>query len=152
VPQGPGVSNIVLAFNAPRKFTIEDAYRLLVDVIVRGFGALGQNLRPGETPGSFCDGAWNLSLAGRKLVGTAQHWRPVRGQRPRVLAHAMILTDDPGPGAQAIAEMHRDLGLGPIAPEVHTSIRSAFQMADIPRAALLEAAKTALDALPNSNA
>lgn len=121
VPQGPGVINLALAFNAPKGFTIEDGYRLLVAVIRNGLTMT--DLATGDTPNSFCDGAWNLSRDGQKLVGTAQKWRPMGGGLPRVLAHAMILaTDDYRPGTDAVSAFHTALSLPPVSPDAHTSL------------------------------
>lgn len=153
VPQGVGVANLVLAFNAPLKFTIEDGYRLITEIIRAGLGGHGARLQTGETPGSFCDGAWNLSVGGRKLVGTAQRWRPVRGGRPRVLAHAlMLVADNIRPGAEAVAALHADLGLGPIVTKVHTSTEAAFGLTALPTAALIAAAQNALESIHTPNA
>ena len=127
VPQGRGVVNLAISFRPPRNYSIEDAYKLLTGAIRDGLGTPGQTLVPGDTPGSFCDGDWNLSFGGRKIVGTAQKWRPVRGDRPRVLAHAMILnTGDVTPGARAVSALHRDIGLTPVDPGVHTTLDAAF--------------------------
>ena len=146
VPQGPGVDNLVLAFNPPKNTTtIEDVYRLLTDVIKAAYGPDGHKLAPGETPGSFCDGTWNLSVAGQKVVGTAQRWRPVRGSDPRVLAHALFLTQrDITAGAEAVAAFHADLGLSPIRTEAHTSFEAAFGISSLPAGPLFAAAKAAL--------
>ncbi|THH37278.1 hypothetical protein E4Z66_10175 [Aliishimia ponticola] len=120
VPQGPGVLNLALAFNAGRTFTIEDGYRLLTQIIR---DAIPADWTTGATPNSFCDGAWNLALSGRKVVGTAQRLRPIGGGRRRVLAHAMIMTDgDVATGAAAVGAFHHDLGLGPIEAGVHTTL------------------------------
>ncbi|MCB1385934.1 MAG: hypothetical protein KDJ80_08325 [Nitratireductor sp.] len=45
-------------------------------------------------PGSFCDGAWNVVVEGRKLAGTAQRWRATPAGRV-VLIHAAILIGTP---------------------------------------------------------
>lgn len=141
VPQGPGVINLATVFDAPKGFTIEDGYRHLTDVIVRGLGDAAWSLRPGDTPGSFCDGAWNLSCEGQKIVGTAQRWRSQRGAPARVLAHAMILTDRQfEPGAEAVAELHTALGLGRIDVGVHIDLATVFGITDVPLDKLYDAA------------
>lgn len=123
VPQGPGVLNLALAFTAPRSFTIDEGYRLITRIIRGGLGALGHRLTAGPTPDSFCDGDWNLSVAGKKVVGTAQRWRPVGPDATRVLAHALILVAGPiPPGARAVGAFNADLGLGGVAPEAHTTL------------------------------
>ena len=148
VPQGPGVDNLALVFDAPKGFTIEDGYKLICGIIQAGFGAAGQALCPGDTPGSFCDGAWNLSVDGQKMVGTAQRWRPVGGGRQRVLAHALILSDDGYvDGSHAVAAFHRTLGLGEVVAHAHTSAAAAFGVQVLPSAALCDAAERALAAL-----
>ena len=93
VPQGRGVANLALSFDAPEGFTIEDGYRLLTRIFRAGLRV--ETLDIGNTPGSFCDGDWNLSINGRKLVGTAQRWRrrPSDG-RHVCLAHAAVLLEN----------------------------------------------------------
>ncbi len=53
---------------------------------------------PRAVSGSFCDGRYNLACGegaeARKIVGTAQYWRPLAaGGGHVVLAHAVILVD-----------------------------------------------------------
>lgn len=128
VPQGSGVLNLALSFNAPPKFTIGDGYRLITRVIREGLGDEGIKLAAGPTPSSFCDGDWNLSIGGKKVVGTAQRWRPVGSGATRVLAHALILTAGPiGPGARAVDAFNRELGLSPVSPGVHTTLAQAIE-------------------------
>lgn len=126
VPQGPGVLNLCMASGVPRGFTIEDGYRLIAGVIAEVCTGYGLHAHTGATPGSFCDGTWNLSLEGRKFVGTAQRWRS-RGGRQRMLAHALILTGGAvGPGAAAVDAFHQGLGLDPVRAEVHTTLAEAL--------------------------
>ncbi len=148
VPQGPGVTNVVLSFDAPAGSTIEDGYRLLINVIISAWGPPGRILSPGLTAGSFCDGAWNLSALDKKIVGTAQRWRPVANGQPRVLAHAMILTNDRfRPGVSAVAAFHAALGLEAIDTDAHTSLQAALGIDTLPVTALYAAAQDALDNL-----
>jgi len=145
VPQGPGVDNLAMAFNAPSGFTIDDGYRLVTDVIKQGLRPNGEKLEAGNTPDSFCDGAWNLAVEGQKIVGTAQRWRPVRGGRPRVLVHALILTTDEfADGTKAVSDFHNSLGLGPVKQSAHTSLSAAFGINEFPAAELYNAAERAL--------
>lgn len=145
MPQGPGVDNLALAFDAPKGTTIEDGYRMLTEIIKRGLGEHGAALEVGDTLGSFCDGAWNLSFEGRKIVGTAQRWRPMPDGRRRVLAHALILTNpDIREATEAVSAFQRDLGLGLVDLEAHTSAGTAFHLTELPAASLLDAAEKAL--------
>ena len=41
-------------------------------------------------PGAFCDGRFNVTVAGREFAGTAQRWRPMAGGHA-VQAHALML-------------------------------------------------------------
>ncbi|MCK0139865.1 hypothetical protein [Aliiroseovarius sp. F47248L] len=148
VPQGPMVSNLALAFDAPKTFKIEDGYRLLVGVIKAGLGGHGVALETGETPRSFCNGTWNLSVGSQKIVGTAQRWRPVPGGLTRVLAHALILVHDTHDvGADAVSAFHNDLGLAPVDANAHTSLEAAFGLPALPDTIIRNAATSALRSL-----
>lgn len=44
-----------------------------------------------------------------------------------MLAHALILVEgDIAPGAEAVARLHADLGLPPVATSAHTTLSGAF--------------------------
>jgi hypothetical protein len=127
VPQGPGVLNLALCFTAAADFSVEAGYRLITGVIRDALAPHGAALAVGATPRSFCDGAWNLSVRGRKVVGAAQRIRPLGGGARRVLAHALILADgDIRPGAEAVNAFHAGLSLPPVAAEAHTTLAAAF--------------------------
>ena len=126
VPLWPGVLNMVMALTVPQSFGILNGYQMLCEPIIRLGDELGLHLEPGATPDSYCDGDWNLSFEGRKIVGTAQRLRPLRQGRVRLLGHALILVDgDVEPGALAVDAFHRDLGLDPIRADVHMTLRDA---------------------------
>ncbi|WP_170334859.1 lipoyl protein ligase domain-containing protein [Ruegeria arenilitoris] len=128
VPQGSGVVNLAIAFTAPRGFTINDGYRLITGIIRNGLGSTGVRLATGPTPTSFCDGDWNLSIQGKKVVGTAQRWKPLGETNTRVLAHALILTrGSVEPGARAVDAFNADLGLGAVSCAAHTSLERAIE-------------------------
>lgn len=127
VPQSPGILNLSMALTVRKKFTIEDGYRLITGAIRSGLGNDGQKLALGEVPGSYCDGRWNLSIAERKVVGTAQHWRPTRTGSKRILIHALLLVhSDIEPGTRAINAFHQDLALDPVCSETHTTLDYAL--------------------------
>ncbi|MFD2741593.1 hypothetical protein ACFSUD_18670 [Sulfitobacter aestuarii] len=149
VPQGPGVLNVALAFIAGRDFGIEAGYRLITDVIRAALGPVGPRLVTGPTQDSFCDGCWNLSVSGQKLVGTAQRIRPAGGGARRVLAHALILLEgDLAPGVEAVNGLHAEVGLPPVVGRAHTTL-AAFMGPDAPDPSQLarDLAAYALDAL-----
>lgn len=107
-PQGPGVLNLALAFRVdPSKSrSIRESYAAICDPLVEGLGALGITSRAQPVAGSFCDGDYNLAVAGRKIVGTAQRWRA-----NTCLCHALILTEIDLPAAVA-AVQKLSAGLG----------------------------------------
>lgn len=143
VPQGPGVLNLSLAITTQQGFTIEAGYRLLSDTIRRAFGPHSQQLKSGDTPGSFCDGTWNLMIGGRKVAGLAQHWRALRGGDKRVLAHAMILLDgDITQSAWVVNRFHDELGLAPVRACAHTTLKQSMDQTD-PRSDFAEKLFTA---------
>ncbi|WP_306117500.1 MULTISPECIES: hypothetical protein [unclassified Roseitalea] len=129
VPQGPGVLNLAVALTVKPGFTIEDGYRLLTRPIMHTLAQADLLAEIGDTPGSFCDGKWNLSVAGRKIVGTAQRWRSLPQGGTRVLIHALILTHGRlGPGAIAVDALHQGLALGKrVRPEAHTSLEAVLE-------------------------
>ncbi|WP_139800818.1 lipoate--protein ligase family protein [Geothermobacter hydrogeniphilus] len=93
VPQGPGILNLSLVFPKPKGWLLENGYRLLCGLFARLLEGYGLAAGIGEVPGSFCDGRYNLQVAGRKLLGTAQRWAGGSSGRSAVLAHACLLVD-----------------------------------------------------------
>jgi lipoate-protein ligase A len=138
VPQGPGLLNLSLVWradaNADAHATArspsgtEAIYRALCDALASALARLGIAAVPQAVQGSFCDGRFNLAVAGRKLVGTAQSWRRVTG-KPVVLAHAVIVVDaDPQALTEVANAFERDLGSGRrYHAEALTSVALAWQ-------------------------
>ncbi len=99
-PQSPGVINVSFVFCVPRQddFTIRKAYETFCQPIL---DYLSQELRISgylsSIEGAFCDGAYNVVVAGQKLAGTAQRWRLTQTPDGRpavaVLGHAAMLWD-----------------------------------------------------------
>lgn len=92
VPQGAGLWNLSLLWPVETGSPVDtDAvYRSFTDGLAAALARLGVAAVTQAVSGSFCDGRYNLAVGGRKLVGTAQAWRRVDGQRV-VLAHAVIV-------------------------------------------------------------
>jgi lipoate-protein ligase A len=137
VPQGPGLLNLSLVWRTDANAVAGDApsgtdaiYRALCDRLADALAQLGIAAAPQAVQGSFCDGRFNLAVAGRKLVGTAQSWRRVAGM-PVVLAHALIIVDaDPRALTEAANAFERDLGSGRrYRAEALTSVALAWQQA-----------------------
>jgi lipoate-protein ligase A len=135
VPQGPGLLKLSLIWRADADAGVapsgsEAIYRALCHELVGALTRLGIAAAPQAVQGSFCDGRFNLAVAGRKLVGTAQSWRRVAG-KPVVLAHAVIVVDaDPHALTEAANAFERDLGSGrQYRAEALTSVALAWQQA-----------------------
>ncbi|WP_271407797.1 lipoyl protein ligase domain-containing protein [Pseudomonas sp. Q1-7] len=99
VPQSPAVLNVALAYALPPRESeltrIENAYLRLCQPMLDWLAGMGLEGGLGEVDGAFCDGRYNVTLAARKLVGTAQRWRRRREDgRHVVLAHAAVLMED----------------------------------------------------------
>jgi lipoate-protein ligase A len=139
VPQGPGLLNLSIVWRTDANAVAiaggapsgtEAIYRAMCDRLADALARLGIAAAPQAVEGSFCDGRFNLAVAGRKLVGTAQSWRRVAGTRV-VLAHAVIVVDaDPQALTEAANAFERDLGSGRrYRAEVLTSVALAWQQA-----------------------
>jgi lipoate-protein ligase A len=99
VPQSPAVLNVALAYALPPRESemtrIENAYLRLCHPMLDWLAGMGLEGGLGEVDGAFCDGRYNVTLASRKLVGTAQRWRRRRDDgRHVVLAHAAVLMEN----------------------------------------------------------
>ncbi|OOF23520.1 lipoate--protein ligase [Salinivibrio sp. IB872] len=98
VPQLPGVINVsyltVWPNNTP--YHIQMAYQYFCTILQSFFHQLGITTTVGDTPGSYCDGDYNLNIAGKKVVGTAQrilHLGAGAGKQTVMLAQACLLID-----------------------------------------------------------
>ncbi|WP_417425653.1 lipoate--protein ligase family protein [Hoeflea sp.] len=96
VPQGPGVVNLTLVFRGPRSATpsLEAAYQRLTAPICEALSEAGVSSCHAPVSGAFCDGRFNVTVAGRKFAGTAQRWRPMASGHA-VQAHALMLMRTP---------------------------------------------------------
>ncbi|OOE81492.1 lipoate--protein ligase [Salinivibrio siamensis] len=73
-PQLPGVINVsyLTVWPANTPYHIQTAYQYFCTILQSFFHQLGIATTVGDTPGSYCDGDYNLNIAGKKVVGTAQ--------------------------------------------------------------------------------
>jgi lipoate-protein ligase A len=114
VPQSPAVINVALAQRCrvgSSAAHLEWGYRRLGEPWCDWLSDLGvAEANLGAAPGAYCDGRFNVRIGVRKLVGTAQRWRRVRGSRDMaMLAH----------GAMQVGET----------PEALVEVVNAFQAA-----------------------
>lgn len=94
VIQGPGIVNLTLCYRSTEAIDLDASYVDLCRPLQMALGALGIATSRGHVPRSFCDGRFNIIVGQRKIVGTAQKWRPLAGGNGHaVLGHALILLD-----------------------------------------------------------
>ncbi|WP_443216372.1 lipoate--protein ligase family protein [Salinivibrio sp. PR919] len=100
VPQLPGVINVsyLTVWPANTPYHIQTAYQYFCTILQSFFHQLGIVTTVGDTPGSYCDGDYNLNISGKKVVGTAQrilHLGTGAGSAKQtvMLAQACLLID-----------------------------------------------------------
>lgn len=98
VPQGPGSLQLsmLLPRSAALAYSLEEIYRRLCQPLQTALQGMGIHTDLGSVPDAFCDGRFNILVAGKKIAGTAQVWRAniARQKNLRegyVLAHASLL-------------------------------------------------------------
>ncbi|WP_010322071.1 lipoate--protein ligase family protein [Marinobacterium stanieri] len=127
-PQAPGLINIAIAYRCKREpGAIEASYRALCDPLIEYLKQQGIQASCGAVAGAFCDGDYNITVAGKKLAGTAQRWRRITGLQQgdfAVLAHAVVLCDEPMQRLwNAGNRFYQYCGMEPyIRPECHISM------------------------------
>jgi lipoate-protein ligase A len=127
-PQGEGILNISYAYAVPPKHkpSIEEAYNELCHPISEFLLTLNAKPECLFVPGSFCDGKYNVGVAGKKIAGTAQRWGMRKDKEKTVVlfAHALILVGaDITSGTSAINRLYQYCGRKDrVTPSAHTNI------------------------------
>ncbi|MCA3938744.1 lipoate--protein ligase [Vibrio vulnificus] len=95
VPQVPGIINLSHLYHWPQDqaYDIRSAYLKLCDTLRGFFQQFGLEADVHATPGSYCDGDYNLNIAGQKIVGTAQRVLLKKSGGQIILAQACLLID-----------------------------------------------------------
>jgi len=109
-PHGAGILNISLAYalDVSEQPSIRGVYEMFCSPLLALMSGLGCEAESGAVPGSFCDGAYNIVVDGKKVMGTAQRWTRVRSNVSRqiVFAHAMLLVNaDIQSGVRAVNKL-----------------------------------------------
>jgi len=93
VPQVPGVINVshMYVWDEQTSYSIPKAYQDFCDKLSRFFALYNVKVDVHATEFSYCDGDYNLNIAGKKVVGTAQRVVLKNGGGKVVLAQACIL-------------------------------------------------------------
>lgn len=94
VIHGPGVVNLSLIYSLKGKaaFSVAESYLLLCNLVMDFLRSEGVDCSVSSVPGAFCDGKYNVTVAGKKIGGTAQRVVSRKGQQV-VLSHIVILLD-----------------------------------------------------------
>ncbi|RTR06562.1 lipoyl protein ligase domain-containing protein [Halomonas nitroreducens] len=113
VPQSPSVVNLALAVRCHvggSAAHLEWGYHRLGDPWCDWLADLGVTSADlGPVPGAYCDGRFNVRIGGRKLVGTAQRWRRVRGCRDMaLLVHGAMQVGDTPEALVAVVNAFQD--------------------------------------------
>jgi len=134
VPQGDGILNVTLVWRTevPALAGADDIYRSLCAIVSLPAQQLGIECQTEPVPESFCDGRFNVSIRGRKVAGTAQHWHHSQDGYI-VLAHAMLVVDSDPEILTALANtLEMDLGSGrTYCPKALTSIDRELAVAGL---------------------
>ncbi len=95
VPQVPGIINLshIYPWSDSEPYDIKKAYLNLCAILTLFFEQLGVKVDVHATPYSYCDGEYNLNIAGQKVVGTAQRVLLKKGGGKIILSQACILID-----------------------------------------------------------
>lgn len=110
----PGILNVSLLRRVTRTGSdIDQAFRPLMDLLVKACRMFGLDATTGLLPGCYCDGRFNLLVEGRKVAGTACLIRRSADFIVQ-LSHAMIWVEgDIAEDIAAIARFEGELGLVP---------------------------------------
>jgi octanoyl-[GcvH]:protein N-octanoyltransferase len=128
VPLDAGVLNVSVVFpHGAGQMDFKDDFQWFADVIIRACARVGVlGVAIGEIAGSYCPGAYDLSVDGRKFCGIAQ-----RRQTKSTIVHAFVLVEGDAEARAGVAKRYYDVatatGLVPEAdyPRVEpTSLRS----------------------------
>lgn len=116
-PQGTGTINVSTVFRVAKdeNRNLEDIYRWLCDPLISWVESLGKKANYGSINQSFCNGRFNVAVDGRKLVGTAQRWRPCSSRDGdwAILAHAIVFVDAAiEDGVTAVNQFYEYCGIG----------------------------------------
>lgn len=123
VPQGPATLNLAIIVPLGAGARIENGFELICTIMAEALARFGIETRTGAVDGAFCDGRWNLNVAGKKLAGTAQRWCPAPGRRAALVHAALQLAPPPASVWSALATLHRAAGQPGIPREgAHTSL------------------------------
>ncbi len=95
---------IAIARPAVPEITIDIAYMELVDLIRAILCPYRLAIEIGAAAGAFCQGRYDVSIAGRKVAGLSQHWRQ-RNKRMTITTAATLIVDG------SVREMVRAINL-----------------------------------------
>lgn len=123
VPQVPGTLNLSVILPVTSSFRVEHGYRLICGMMTDALTRFGIVPDTGPVNGAFCDGAWNVTVAGRKLAGTAQRWQGAPAARSALLHAAVQITPLPASVWTALDRLYQAAGQSTLPrPDAHVTL------------------------------
>lgn len=141
-PIGAGTVQCALIRALPRgTSSIEETYGALAAWIQGALEAFGISTSMGPVPDAFCPGKHEIVAGGRKIAGTAQHWRAGgAGSHVAIAAASINVEDDPKSIAAVVNEFYRLAGGSfRCAPSAITSVRAELAPTEAARDDLIGA-------------
>lgn len=127
VPQGPTTLNLAVVLPIAPAFRIEHGFSLICGMLVEALTRFEVDAETGPVAGAFCDGAWNVTVKGRKLAGTAQRWRARPGGHVALIHAALQVAPLPSGVWPALEHLHAAVGAGSGPdPQSHTALTDLF--------------------------
>jgi len=127
-PQGAGIINVSIAYVSPdgSRPSIKAAYERLCRPVLQALANVNIKGDHGHVGSAFCDGAYNITIDGKKFSGTAQRWKKAKWGHERfaIFSHALLLIEPPSAESiNAIKRFHIDCGINrEIKKEAHTGL------------------------------
>jgi len=141
-PVAPGTIQIAMIAKYPdHGITMDGVYHRLALVIRSALAGFGIAAEVGDSPGAFCDGRHDLVVAGRKIAGLAQHWRPCGGGERCISGTASVLVEaDLERLAWVVNRFHAVCGQAMhVWPEAMTTVRDKCDAVALPQGDLRQA-------------
>jgi hypothetical protein len=129
VAHRPGILNISSLSCLPLADSswVTEGYRRFLGMLVDSLGVLGIEADHGNSPGSYCDGRFNLRVDGRKLAGTAAYSGAREGQRFCMFHASVTVTGSCIEDVRAVMQFERALGTPcTYQPGAHVSLEEYF--------------------------
>ncbi|MFW1677732.1 lipoate--protein ligase family protein [Pontibacter sp. JAM-7] len=152
VPHHPGILNLslILPQLLQPRFDLDTLYLALCEPIILALQSYGIKATYGDTPGSYCDGRFNLNVDGLKITGTAQRMMVATNNQQQIshgiLAQAMLMVEADAAAYTQIVNRFYQLSGGQkqFSPTVATSLATLGLTPATDKTTLTDAIRTRL--------